>query len=284
VPLGLFSDYPEIFTDSIYFGEREDSPYPTSDINGSLITCFVRRSVAKALRKAQRLLPDNLYLVVFDAYRTLRTQKALYDQYYQKLKELNPEWSEESLALGTQNYVALPSNNPACPSPHNTGGAVDVALYELPDGFHFNGSNPEIVQTRGKLLNFGTPFDYGKEESALSYFERIGEERALTPNEEEARNNRRILYWLMTKFGFMPIESEWWHFNSKETQKGAKKAGRNKATFGGVELSSDNLSHEEKRKMHYCEQTDKSKRQEISVSPRTSSFPIAMAIAPTNEQ
>lgn len=281
VPLGLFSDYPEIFTDSIYFGEREDSPYPTAKLEGSLITSFVRESVAKVMQKAQELLPENLYLVVFDPYRTLKVQGSLYEQYYNELKVLRPDWDEEALATETQKYVSIPSNDSTRPSPHNTGGSVDVAIYELPEGEQFDGSNVEIVQTKGKLLNFGTPFDHGDAEAALAYLEKLGEERALTQDEEEARGNRRMLYRVMIEVGFEPFESEWWHFNWKESQMGAKTSGSNKATYGEIELSSENLAHEEKRRSHYFEQVEKFKNGELAVNPRTSSFPLAAGIAPS---
>lgn len=279
VPLGLFSDYPEIFTDSIYFGERENSPYPTAKLEGSLITGFVRESVAKVLREAQKLLPENLYLVVFDPYRTLKVQRSLYDQYHDQLKKVRSTWSEDELIAETQKYVSIPSNDPTRPSPHNTGGSVDLAIYELSEPF--DGSNTEAVQTRGKLLNFGTPFDHGDSEAALDYFERLSKERALSPNEQEAMRNRRMLYWVMVKVGFEAFESEWWHFNSKASQMGAKTSGAKRAIFGGNELSADNRAHEEKRRAHYFELTDKFEKGEIAVNPRTSPFPRAAAIAPS---
>lgn len=279
VPLGLFSDYPEIFTDSIYFGERENSPYPTAKLEGSLITGFVRESVAKTLREAQKLLPENLHLVVFDPYRTLKVQRSLYDQYHDQLKKVRSTWNEDELVAETQKYVSIPSSDPTRPSPHNTGGSVDLAIYELSEPF--DGSNMEAVQTRGKLLNFGTPFDHGDKEAALDYLERLAKERTLSPHEQEAMRNRRMLYWVMTKVGFEAFESEWWHFNSKASQMGARTSRAKEAIFGGVELSADNLAHEEKRRAHYFELIDKFEKGEIAVNPRTSSFPLAAAIAPS---
>lgn len=56
VPLGTFSDYRDIFTSSIYAGERRDSPYSRRPLRESLMTQFVRTSVAEQLRHAQGLL------------------------------------------------------------------------------------------------------------------------------------------------------------------------------------------------------------------------------------
>src|SRR3989344_7968344 len=71
VPLGPFSNNDEIFTNSVYFAERNDSPYVSNPPDGSLITMFVRKDVSDNLKKVQSLLPDGMYLVVFDSYRTL---------------------------------------------------------------------------------------------------------------------------------------------------------------------------------------------------------------------
>src|SRR3989338_8281063 len=132
IPLGLFSEYHTIFTDAIYFGERTDSPYE-NNLAGSLLTMFVRESVAKQLQEAQQLLPSGMYLIVFDAYRTLEVQQSLFDQYYKELKKQNPGWSEKQLLAETQKYVSIPSEDPTRPSPHNTGGSVDTAIFELPE-------------------------------------------------------------------------------------------------------------------------------------------------------
>src|SRR3989344_7333373 len=63
VALGPFSDNDEIFTDSIYFGERSNSPYASTMPEGSLITMFVRRDVAQQLKKAQETLVQGMYLI-----------------------------------------------------------------------------------------------------------------------------------------------------------------------------------------------------------------------------
>src|SRR3990167_3617334 len=117
VAMGPFSDFNRIYTDSIYFGERENSPYSDDRPEGSLITMFVRKSVAEDLLKAQKLLPANHHLIIFDSYRTLKVQGSLYTKYYQELKAKYPDWSEEQLSTETQKYVSVPSTDPSKPSP-----------------------------------------------------------------------------------------------------------------------------------------------------------------------
>lgn len=141
---------------------------------------YVRRTVADMLAKAQKLLPSDFKLVLFDGWRSLETQRALYQKEYAR----QMDHSE------TQKYVSLPSDDPAIPSPHNTGGAVDVAIFY-----------------KGKMLDFGTGFDHMAPASHLSYYE------TKDAYDEEAPDSRRVLYAIMTRVGFEPYEEEWWHFN-----------------------------------------------------------------------
>jgi len=273
VPLGMWSDNNDIFTDSIYFGERTDSPYPDDSLKGNLITMFVREGVAEQLKKAHGLLPRGMYLVVFDTYRTLEVQQSLYDTYFNALKEQHSDWSDEDLSKETQKYVSIPSHDPTRPSPHNTGGSVDLAIFKLPDDIDRKvreiseelAKTPEsnwqhayrlemrrnaLVKEHAELLNFGTRFDYGGGEAALNYYERLAKEHPLKEEEQEAMKNRRLLYNIMIDAGFEAYEDEWWHFNSKKSQMGAKTAGLDHAEYGAAVLSPESLKHEEMRKGH----------------------------------
>lgn len=274
IPLGPFSDNDNIFTDSIYFGERISSPYTQNPPKGSLDTMFVRQSVADQLRVAQDQLPPRLHLVVFDAYRTLDVQGSLFDFYLSQLKEQNPEMSDEDLLTETQKYVSMPSSDPTRPSPHNTGGSVDLSMFELSPrdeerlarfeheiekadhrddwrtAYILEMRRITLIARYAKLLNFGTPFDWGGSEAALDYFEKEGKNRALTPEEIEARGNRRLLYHVMNQAGLEAYTDEWWHYNSAKSQMGAKTSGRMFAEFGPASLSAGNQTHEQMRVNH----------------------------------
>lgn len=80
VPLGLFSENDEIFTSSVYAGEKSDSPYADNPLKGGLVTVFVREGVA------QSLLPVGINLVVVDTYRPLDIQQAAFDFYFTKFQ------------------------------------------------------------------------------------------------------------------------------------------------------------------------------------------------------
>lgn len=156
---------------------------------------LVRRSVAAMLAEAQTLLPDGLQLVLLDGWRSIELQQELYEREYAvqvaKLGRQMLSTEEEAyVAIETQRYVSLPSLSPDVPSPHNTGGAVDVA-----------------IAMADRLLDFGTVHDDMSERSSLTYCETNDLLGA------EARNNRRMLYYVMTQVGFKPYADEWWHFN-----------------------------------------------------------------------
>lgn len=272
VPLGPLSDEANgLITSSVYFGEHSSSPYAedTNMLDESLLTIFARRSVARRLLAAEQLLPSGYHLLIFDVYRSFRVQKSLHNFYKKKLKKKHPHMDEEALTAETQKYVSLPSQNPAVPSPHSTGGAVDLAIVKL-DQAH----EKELLRIRGRLANkklglaervgleihlsaiirnaemldFGTAFDHGGEKSALAYYEsKLAAGETLTHEELPACNNRRLLYGAMTQAGFQPYFAEWWHFNATESQMGAATAGLTHATFGATTLSKNNRAHENTR-------------------------------------
>lgn len=277
-PVGFFSEYPTIYTDSVYGGEKDSSPYPYQGqrtlnnlavLDNPLLTMFTRPSVAEGLLAAQAALPSEHYLVVHDAYRPLGVQGELYANYYKDLQEVHPDWTEEQLTAETQKYVSNPSHTQSRPSPHNTGGAIDVAIIRvtpeqntrikdlekmiaaLPEDEALRRYELEIemnaIKKNGTYLNFGTAFDYGGEEASLSYFEELAGQRTLSPTEKEAMRNRRLLYHAMISAGFQAYPFEWWHFNSPKSQMGTKAAGLKEARFGSINLSPDNRAHERMR-------------------------------------
>lgn len=270
VPLGpLASEMGNLTTSSLYFGEHSNSPYMADDnmLKGSLLTLFVRQSVARRLLAAEQLLPPGHHLLVFDAYRPYQVQKSLHEFYKQKLKKSRPDMDDGALEAETQKYVSLPSQDPAQPAPHSTGGAVDVAIIKL-DQAHENEVQyirsrltrgnlstaqrvglemkvSAIMRRHGHMLDFGTAFDHGGEKSALAYYEsRIATGEMLEARDTLACNNRRLLFRVMTQVGFEPYFAEWWHFNAPESQMGAATGGRQLATFGAAGLTDSNRAHE----------------------------------------
>jgi D-alanyl-D-alanine dipeptidase len=130
--------------------------------------CFLRLKTVKALIEANKEFVKKGYKIkIFDCYRPLTIQK--------KMWELVPNPA----------YVADPSKG----SIHNRGGAVDITL----------------VDTKGKELDMGTPFDFFGIEASHNY----------SDVSLEVKQNRALLKNTMLKNGFKSFESEWWHYNLK---------------------------------------------------------------------
>lgn len=87
--------------------------------------------------------------------------------------------------LPDDRYVA----DPAKGSRHNRGAAVDITL----------------IDAEGNELDMGTPYDDFTERASF----------ASKDVSEKAYTNRKLLRDVMIQFGFLPLETEWWHFDFK---------------------------------------------------------------------
>ena len=97
-------------------------------------------------------------------------------------------------------FVAVPVKRLDRPSPHATGGAVDLTLCR-----------------DGQPLDMGTGFD---DFSGLARTAAL--EGRCPPALEQARENRRFLFHLMASVGLVNYDSEWWHFAYGERQWAAR--------------------------------------------------------------
>jgi D-alanyl-D-alanine dipeptidase len=88
--------------------------------------------------------------------------------------------------LPDDRYVA----DPAKGSRHNRGAAVDITL----------------IDAEGNELDMGTPYDDFTERTSF----------ASKDVSEKAYTNRKLLRDVMIQFGFLPLETEWWHFDFKD--------------------------------------------------------------------
>ena len=172
--------------------------YYIQKIKGSMPECYVRNSVLDKLLKAANKLPKGYKLVIFDAWRPIEVQAELYKMIIEKLKNVYPAKNMAEIKEEASNYVAIPSKNEGCPSPHNTGGSVDLS----------------IADKKGKLLNMGTTFDTANEKSHTDYFEnKFSIKNKSNEMIKEIVLNRRLLYNIMTSVGFTNYPKEWWHYD-----------------------------------------------------------------------
>ena len=296
VPVGAFSDFSDCDTSAVYFGERgtgKDMNFMGKEVDRelSLITHFVREGVLDKLIIAQRLLPADHYFLFFDIYRPLEVQKALFEDQKDKIKKNHPDWDETRLEEETQRYVSLPSpdkeKGTTHPSPHNTGGVVDLTIIRLsrmgrnllnaleqnqlsgefnytimdeekkkyaceswPANYRYSKEKARIFKEQSTPLNMGTDFDHFGPEAATRYFEILATERKLSETEIECLQNRRFLSQVMSKAGFSNYPEEWWHWSCGDNMNAANRK-KDFAIYGGIKLSEENIAFENARRGLY---------------------------------
>ena len=174
--------------------------YPALGMKAAEPRCILRASAADHLRAASRMLPTNLRLVIWDAWRPFALQQELYDLYRTQIIE---EFELDKMPKAEQDsfiarYVAIPCCDRDMPPAHTTGGAIDLSL----------------AFEDGEELPMGTPFDSFSPKTATAWFEdnrnETDEDRAA---QRAIRDNRRLLYNIMSEAGFTNLESEWWHYD-----------------------------------------------------------------------
>jgi len=187
------------------------SAYYEQGIPGSIPTCMLREGAAERLLRAAELLPEGWKFRIFDGWRPYLVQKALFDDYLCQLayREENADLTVRELLRLTREFVAFPSTDPLSPFNHGGGGAVDLT----------------ILNEKGEPLNMGTGFDDFTDLSHTRWFE----EHDTDP---EARDNRRLLYHVMTEAGFTNYDGEWWHFDYGNTLWASRTGGT--PIYGGI--------------------------------------------------
>ena len=172
--------------------------YYLEGIDGALPEAYLREGVFRRFVAAARRLPTGYRMVLLDGWRPVSLQWGLFNAYAQRLRAEHPSVSEVDLRGMASKFVALPSNDPACPSPHLTGGAVDCT----------------IVDPDGVMLEMGSDFDETSERSASRWIEdRLEAGETLSVWEQTVLCNRRMLHTVMRGAGFTNYPDEWWHFD-----------------------------------------------------------------------
>ena len=114
---------------------------------------FLREGVAGKLEHAQNKLKKYKFKI-WDGFRPPEVQKAIYQNFWERLEGLHPEWNQDRIKKEVEMYVA-PYDSPDRIAPHTTGGAVDLTL----------------VDNFGKELDMGTYFDFFGSEAHYDFFD-----------------------------------------------------------------------------------------------------------------
>ena len=168
--------------------------YSRMGIPSAPAECYIRKGVYQRLINAASQLPNDLRLVVLDGWRPFSVQQHLFDTLINLMEHADPDCPADKRLAEARQFVSPPSNVSSAPSPHLTGGAVDVTL----------------ANKQGEMLNMGALFD---EASPASYTASLENIDRPSPAQRTARDNRRILYNVMRDVGFTNLPSEWWHFD-----------------------------------------------------------------------
>ena len=193
--------------------------YYINNIPGSEDDCKLRKSLAEKIVEIAHKLPDGFCLLVWDSFRTIETQQALFDSYYEEFKKTTNLQGEELMSY-TCKFVSLPSLDNTKPSPHNTGAAIDLTICSLD----------------GTPIPVGSEFDDFSLRAYTNYYEeKLAKEGTLNEEENEFLINRRILCNLFTEAGFVNYPYEIWH-KSLGDQMWCELLNKEYAIYGSVEL------------------------------------------------
>jgi D-alanyl-D-alanine dipeptidase len=201
-----------------HYAHARNPPY-WRVIDGAVDALWIRESVGARLQGVDaRLREAGLRLNLFDAWRPRAVQAYFHEVWMpQELRARHPAMDEDAIRAEAGRYWAAPTVDASSPAPHSTGGAVDLS----------------IAWEDGEPLYMGGLFD---DPTAISHTDRL--ERAYDDtgsySAEEARANRRLLYWLMTEAGFASHPDEWWHYSWGD-QMWAKMTGAPAAHYGPAE-------------------------------------------------
>ena len=170
-----------------------DLQYPKLGIKYAIERCLIREEALERLLIACTYLPKGLAFKIWDVYRTWNLQNELYYLYKPDIiKQFDLEnLSKEEQEKIVSNYVSIPNKDEIIPPLHTTGGSIDLTITDL---------------KKGKDLELGIEFDdFSNLTNATSYEKES--------SVEVIRDNRRLLYNIMTEAGFTNLPSEIWHYD-----------------------------------------------------------------------
>lgn len=201
---------------------------------------YLRKSVAETLATINTALQNpvlteffggEVELYVEDALRPVSIQTRLHDELIPALLRKNhPDMSDDEVTERLKDIIAVPSADPNKPSPHATGGALDIILrYKQPNNGYVEGTNVHVGHTDGETGARINP----------DYFE---QNEPQTEEDRIAQRNRRAYYAIMTgsafgaATGLVNNPTEWWHWGMGD-QLSAKVSGESAAYYSLAEPS-----------------------------------------------
>ena len=181
---------------------------------------LVRLDIAKRLVLADNYLRNDsevretlgapAHIRIDDTLRPYQVQQFAFEiAWPMVLKSVNPDLTENEIRQEVPNYCAKPNEN-LTPTPHLTGGAVDVALINLETGKPF-----ERGHIGGAIKGTAYPdFHEGYHlEVNQSDIVNSDEQAAVASTNTEIVLGRRVLYYAMTEIAGLYVNpQEIWHY------------------------------------------------------------------------
>ena len=176
---------------------------------------LVRLDIAKRLKQANDFLLSDVevretlgspaQIKIDDALRPAEVQRFAYEFAWPKIiRQANPNLSEEEVVELLPKYVAKPKLD--TPTPHLTGGSVDVKLINAETGEAFDRGHD-----RGSIAGTALPDFY--EDYQANWDESDIENLAPEDTNKIVLLGRRVLYFAMVKVGGLYVNpDEIWHY------------------------------------------------------------------------
>ena len=165
----------------------------------------VREGVCRRLIAAQADLPAGLRICWVEGHRDPKLQERYFNNYRERLENLDRHLSDEDSYLLASRYVAPPKI-----APHVSGAAIDLTLCDQ----------------EGNELDMGTPLNATPEDSnGACYFE--------AAVSVEARSNRMVMAKALEGVGLVNYPTEWWHWSYGDRY-WAMATGASAAIYGPV--------------------------------------------------
>lgn len=146
--------------------------------------CLLTYEAARRLKIIQTILNNSGYsLKIFDAYRPQRSVNHFINWSKNQSDTLKKSYFYPNILksnLFDLGYIATNSS-------HSRGSTVDITLVEI---------------SSGREIDMGSAYDFFGLESSHDY-----ENISITQ-----KNNRKLLFDVMTKNGFSSYPKEWWHY------------------------------------------------------------------------
>ncbi len=177
----------QILLSSFLYAQSDTLIVPLRSIDSTIIM-DVRYATTNNFTGKVLYPTDKVYIRKIVGIALSRVHNELIEKYNYRIKIFD---GYRPLSVQKKMWEIMPDNryvaNPAKGSRHNRGAAVDVT----------------IVDSTGTQLAMGTEYDNFTEKAHYAYQK--------LPN--KVLSNRKLLRETMMRHGFLPITTEWWHFD-----------------------------------------------------------------------